>query len=130
MKLVHVGSLCLLIVLLAAPAALAKGDLIERKDGNFVAYNKPIKNGQPLREDYEESMTVVLLCYERRETRWWRKNVHPHAERVVSLYPRVKHLDPRTGEPAEGSPNVHSSLVIYRPGVSGPPANDSTGWKS
>ena len=58
MKRIHVGSLCLLIVLLAAPTAFARGDLIEKIDGKFVAGN--IEGAKPMLEDYEKSMTIVL----------------------------------------------------------------------
>lgn len=73
-------------------------------------------------------MTVALLCYERRETAWWRENVHPSAAEVHTLHPRVRHINPRTGE-QNGSPNLHSCLAIFRPGVCGPPMARHACWR-
>lgn len=78
---------------------------------------------------YGQVMTTVLLCYERRETGWWRKHVHRRARLVVSLYPRVKFLDPRTGKPTQGNPNVGSCLVVWSPMIYGPPSAAVATWR-
>lgn len=75
-------------------------------------------------------MTVVALVYERRETAWWRHHVQPYAREIITLYPRVQFIDPRTGEPAGGSGGaLHSCLIIWRPGFQGPPSSSHARWK-
>ena len=76
-----------------------------------------------------QRMTVGLLCMVRLEVAWWREWVQPYASEVITYHPRVNYLDPRTGKPcASGSPAAPSCLVVYRPGLTGPPRYTHAEW--
>jgi len=77
---------------------------------------------------FGQYMTVCALVYERRETLWWREHVQPHAREVITLYPRVRFVDPRTGVLSKGSSSLHSCLIIWRPGFTGPPSSTHAKW--
>ena len=75
-----------------------------------------------------QRMTVTFLSYGRSETGWWQHFIHPHACETIVLTPRVRYVDPRTGQLRKGSPNIHSCLSIFRPGFTGPPRVSYANW--
>ncbi len=74
-------------------------------------------------------MTVSFLSYGRAETGWWEDHIHPNACETIVLTPRVRYVDPRTGQLRKGSPNIHSCLSIFRPAFIGPPRVSYACWK-
>ena len=75
------------------------------------------------------SLFVCIVPNNARETDWWREQVWPHADEIISLSPRVNYfLD---GKEVKGVP-YPSCLVIYRPrlnAVYGAPREICWRWK-
>tara|TARA_Y100000310_G_scaffold343401_1_gene450860 strand:+ start:5566 stop:6285 length:720 start_codon:yes stop_codon:yes gene_type:complete len=78
--------------------------------------------------EWGERMRVTFLCYGREETKWFRAFIEHHAREVKVLFPRVRYIDPRTGELRSGGPNVHSVLAHFVPGYTGSPSRTSSRW--